>query len=145
MNKTDFHMKDFALGLALKQRRKATRKSHSHLAQFWIVARGRVGLGGSLFFLLFFSFFKSFFFRVRLGFETFVSSFSVLRGCPSRWCDLRKKTSNPPPPHPKKGEGWEGRGCSGSANVLGTSFGRGDLGSSEKQDGRSKVRFTKIL
>ena len=54
VNKTDFHMKDFALGLALKQRRKATRKSHSHLAQFWIVARGRVGLGGSLFFLLLF-------------------------------------------------------------------------------------------
>ena len=27
MNKTHFHMKDFALGLALKQRRKTTRKS----------------------------------------------------------------------------------------------------------------------
>ena len=27
VNKTNFHMKDFALGLALKQRRKATRKS----------------------------------------------------------------------------------------------------------------------
>ena len=27
VNKTDFHIKDFALGLALKQRRKATRKS----------------------------------------------------------------------------------------------------------------------
>ena len=27
MNKTNFHMKGFALGLALKQRRKATRKS----------------------------------------------------------------------------------------------------------------------
>ena len=27
VNKTDFHMKGFALGLALKQRRKATRKS----------------------------------------------------------------------------------------------------------------------
>ena len=26
VNKTDFHMKGFALGLALKQRRKATRK-----------------------------------------------------------------------------------------------------------------------
>ena len=27
VNKTNFHMKDFTLGLALKQRRKATRKS----------------------------------------------------------------------------------------------------------------------
>ena len=27
VNKTDFHIKDFALRLALKQRRKATRKS----------------------------------------------------------------------------------------------------------------------
>ena len=27
VNKTNFHMKGFALGLALKQRRKATRKS----------------------------------------------------------------------------------------------------------------------
>ena len=27
VNKTNFHMKDFALGLALKQRRNATRKS----------------------------------------------------------------------------------------------------------------------
>ena len=35
VNKTNFHMKDFALGLALKQSRKATRKSpigrHDHL------------------------------------------------------------------------------------------------------------------
>ena len=30
VNKTNFHMKGFALGLALKQRRKATRKSLIH-------------------------------------------------------------------------------------------------------------------
>ena len=30
VNKTNFHMKGFALGLALKQRRKATRKSPIH-------------------------------------------------------------------------------------------------------------------
>ena len=30
MNKTNFHIKDFELGLALKQRRKATRKWAIH-------------------------------------------------------------------------------------------------------------------
>ena len=34
VNKTNFHMKGFALGLALKQRRKTTRKSPTALGCF---------------------------------------------------------------------------------------------------------------
>ena len=34
VNKTDFHMKGFALGLTLKQRRKATRKSPNAFVLF---------------------------------------------------------------------------------------------------------------
>ena len=35
VNKTSFHMKGFALGLALKQRRKATRKSPIAVSYPW--------------------------------------------------------------------------------------------------------------
>ena len=39
VNKTNFHMKDFALGLALKQRRKATQKSPIHCEVLQVKSR----------------------------------------------------------------------------------------------------------
>ena len=57
VNKTNFNMKGFALGLALKQRRKATRKS-----PIGLVIPKMFGHNFFIFFFLFFVSFLSFFF-----------------------------------------------------------------------------------
>ena len=44
VNKTNFHMKVFALGLALKQRRKATRKSPSVSKKGYCLLTGTYGI-----------------------------------------------------------------------------------------------------
>ena len=111
VNKTNFHMKDFALGLALKQRRKATRKlamaqlvGLSH-AERWLLGVLEFEPEGSFFSSSFSEFLSlvSLFLLVLgsvlglgLGLGLWLGldlnclhrSFVILRDCPSRWYEL---------------------------------------------------------